>query len=212
MAAENEASVVPYDTENPTKLTADPRRDRRRRLLRRSAYAFVAALVLATVVLVPVGVTLYKVDNPKMTMKSVHFIWDNLSPGIFLRVLATGSVTNTNRVTYHFKRSVTTVYWEGKRLASATGPGGATPPGKSYELSLALDVGTDNEVDLFDLLNDLRGGSNVLAFQTKTRVDGQVYIFGMFRHKADVFIDCDLTVDFMKQRIISQSCKEWVKI
>ncbi|XP_078427997.1 uncharacterized protein LOC144700474 [Wolffia australiana] len=212
MAADKEASVAPIADEDPVKPTADLRRERRRQRLRRAAYALVFVIVTVSVVLLPVGLVLYKVREPEMTMKSVDIKWDNLPAGVFLRVVATAGVKNTNKVTYHFSGSKTTVFWKGVELANAAGPGGATGAGKVYQLSLPMDLTKESKVNLVSLFDSLKRNSNVLQLTSSTEVDGHVNVFGLFKHPVGVFFNCTLDVDFYREVILYQLCDESVKL
>lgn len=233
MSTENVAAIAPHDLkivaeedplkshakedpvkshaeEDPVKSHAAGPRERRRRLLRRGAYGLVAVLVVAAVVLVTVGLTVYKVREPRMTMNSVDLQWDNLPENIILRVAAVALVKNRNDVTYHFQRSFTSVYWNGEELANATGPSGKTGGGRTYRMELTLDVSMDKLAALPTLMDRLKEG--VLQLNSSTTVNGHVKVFGMFRHHVDVFINCTVSLDLWKEVIIDQLCNESVSV
>ncbi|CAA7410125.1 unnamed protein product [Spirodela intermedia] len=216
MSTESIAAVVPYNPKNvvaeedPVKSHAAERREHRRRLLRRGAYGLVAVLVVAAVVLVTVGLTVYKVREPRMRMDSVNLQWKNLPQNVILRVAAVALVKNQNDVTFYFQRSLTSVYWNGMELANATGPSGKTGARRIYRMGLNLDVTYDKLAAFPTLIDRLKDG--VLKLNSSTTVNGHVKVFGMFHHHVDVFINCTISLDLWKETITDQLCNESVSV
>ncbi|XP_078177197.1 late embryogenesis abundant protein At1g64065-like [Carex rostrata] len=164
------------------------------------------------IVLLTIGLTVYKVKEPIMTMNSVAL--ENLSANsaasssLNMSVIADVSVKNPNAVSYRYGSSMTSVYYHEILVGQAEAPPGVALARRTVRMNVTVDLMISQLTRNSQFVQDLVTGD--VRFNTSTQVGGKVKVFGMVQHHVDVVMNCSMTVDVSNLSLRNQSCSQHV--
>lgn len=182
----------------------------RRRLLRRCCFCGTMA-ALAAVALVIVGLTVYRVREPEMTLNSVDVRNVSIAPpSVSLTVVADVSVKNRSPAAFYFDSTRTSLYYHDALVGAASGPPGRSAGRRTYRTNVTLDVVSDELLSDADLVEEVMSGT--LGMNSSTVVAGHVMVLGMFRHRVDIVMNCTVKVAVFNLTILGQLCTQRVWI
>jgi Late embryogenesis abundant protein len=164
------------------------------------------------IVLLTIGLTVYKVKKPVMTMNSITI--ENLSTraaassSLNMSVLADVSVKNPNAASYRYGSSLTSVYYNAILVGQAVAPPGVAQARGTVRLNVTVDLMVSLLTSDLQFVQDLVTGD--VRFNTSTQVGGRVKVFGLVQHHVDVVMNCSLMIDVLNLSLRNQSCWQHV--
>lgn len=201
------APESPFSTKTPQRTKLNHRRHRF--LL---CFGSCGILLAIFIVLLTIGLTVYKVKEPIMTMNSIAL--ENLSANsaasssLNMSVIADVSVKNPNAVSYRYGSSMTSVYYHEILVGQAEAPPGVALARRTVRMNVTVDLMISQLTSNSQFVQDLVTGD--VMFNTSTQVGGKVKVFGMVQHHVDVVMNCSMTVDVSNLSLRNQSCVQHV--
>ncbi|KAF3333145.1 Late embryogenesis abundant protein [Carex littledalei] len=171
-------------------------------------------LLAIFIVLLTIGLTVYKVKEPIMTMNSITL--ENLaansnsaaSSSLNMSVIADVSVKNPNAVSYRYGSSMTSVYYHEILVGQAEALPGVALARRTVRMNVTVDLMISELTRDSQFVQDLVTGD--VRLNTSTQVGGKVKVFGMVQHHVDVVMNCSLTVHVSNLSLRNQSCSQHV--
>ncbi|KAJ4770143.1 hypothetical protein LUZ62_040073 [Rhynchospora pubera] len=163
------------------------------------------------IILLTIGLTLYKVKEPIMTMNSItleNLSSSSTSSSLNMSVVADVSVKNPNAASYRYGSSLTSVYYNEILVGQAKAPPGVAQARRTVRLNVTVDLMVSQLINDAQFTQDLVTGD--VRFKSSTLVGGKVKVFGMVPHHVDVMMNCSLTVDVSTLSLRNQSCWQHV--
>lgn len=206
------AMAVAPDSPSSTKPPEKPKSNHRKHRFLLCFGTFGILFTVIFIVLLTVGLTLYKVKQPIMTMNSITL--ENLSSSsassssLNMSVIADVSVKNPNAASYRYGSSTTSVYYNKALVGQAVAPPGVAKARRTVRMNVTVDLMVSQLTNDIQFMQDLVTGD--VRFNTSTQVGGRVKVFGMVRHHVDVEMNCSLTVDVSNLTLRNQSCWQHV--
>ncbi|KAJ3692217.1 hypothetical protein LUZ60_012567 [Juncus effusus] len=174
--------------------------------------AFISLIFILVIILVIISLTLYKVKNPVMTMKSVSISdflgGSSISPVV--TVNASAFVSNPNSLSMSYKSTTIGIYYHGKLISQYEGPGGVSPAKQTILMNATFDLKTSDLMNDSQFMDEFISG--VVGFNTSTFVGGTVRPFVVLHKRIDVVMNCTVMIDMMKRSMKNSTCWEQVKL
>lgn len=173
---------------------------------------FISFIVVAVVVLVILGLTVFKVRGPEMKVNSITIHPDagTNSSSNNVTVIVDESVKNPNPMTYYFTNSKTSLYYKNTSIGDFIWSDGKASGGKAYRRNVTVDLPGDGLLNML-----IEGGAfskDTVSIDGATKVGGHVKIFGLVRHHVDVAMNCTVMVGVLNLTIVDQTCRQRVWI
>lgn len=188
------------------------RRKRRRRSI---CLAVIALILLLGIILLILGLTLFKAKRPVTNLDSVSLQDFNLSLDILrLRVILNVSldaslrIKNPNRVGFKFSNSSALLKYRGEVVGEVPIPAGQIGARQTRSMNFTLTLMADRLLSNSQLYSDAISGS--LPFTTYARIPGHVRF--LFKIRIVSYTTCDLNIDIMNRNIANQTCHYRTKI
>lgn len=190
---------------------------------RRSCKVAVLAtiLLLLAVILIGfiVGVTVFKVREPKtqVVSASLEGVAPRVSfPAIKVELNVTLNLTlliqNRNHVSFKSGEGEGELLYQGSQVGDTQLHPGLIPAKRTSSLLCRLTVQVDRFADssLMSLISDIAAGQ--LLLQTKTRIPGKVTFLKIFHKHIVSTSNCQIVIGFPDLKIKSQDCKNHNKL
>ncbi|CAH1439492.1 unnamed protein product [Lactuca virosa] len=194
---------------SPLTHTDEPRQRKRRRCIICCASVTGVILTILLVLLI-LGLTVFKAKKPVMTVNSVALQDLNVSFHTFpVRVslnlsLDLGiSIENPNKVGVKYKPSSASLLYRGNEVGQVPIPAGEIGSDDTRELNLTVTVFADRLLSDSDMYRDLLSGN--LPFTTYTRIKAKVRVLFIHIHVTSIST-CDVNIDIVGRRIANQTC------
>lgn len=179
---------------------------------------FVVFIVVAVVILVILGLTVFKVRGPEMKVNSITIHPDtgnsntttNSSSSTNVTVIVDVSVRNPNLVTYYFRKSKTSLYYKNTSIGVSIWSDGKASGRKTYRRNVTIDLPEDGLLSM--LIKGDALSHDTLLIDGATKVGGHVKILGLIRHHVDVAMNCTVKVGVFNLTIVDQTCRQRVWI
>lgn len=188
---------------------------RRRRRRRCICLAVIALVLLLGIILLVLGLTVFKAKRPVTSVNSVSLQDFDLSLDILrLRVIlnvsidASLSIKNPNRVGFKFSDSSALLKYRGEVVGEAPIPAGKIGARQTRTMNFTLTLMADRLLSNSKLYSDAISGT--LPFTTYARIPGHVHV--LFKIRIVAYTTCDLNIDVMKRSIANQTCHYRTKI
>ncbi|KAI3792362.1 hypothetical protein L2E82_06239 [Cichorium intybus] len=176
-----------------------------------------AVVLIIAVVLLVLGLTIFRVKNPEINMNSAAIIGldrvnaaDLLTGKANLTVVADVSVKNTNVAPFKFKRSNASLLYHETVVGVADVPGGVAKARRTMRLNLTFEVTVAEIAGNQQFGSDLASG--ILPVESYTKINGRVNILNIIKKKATVTMNCSIAVNITSRGIVGQNCKRHVSI
>ncbi|KAG0454648.1 hypothetical protein HPP92_023632 [Vanilla planifolia] len=165
-------------------------------------------VLLVGVVAIVLAFTVFRVQDPTLTMNNI-FLADVLvsgssPPSVNASVVADISVRNPNVAALHFGDSVTEFYVEGKVVGTGLAAGSRVGSKDTTRMNVTADVVASAGV-----------GAGMLGMTSRTEVMGHVSVLGIFKRNVGVTMGCNMTFNSSRptaaEAAVSRSCVADVK-
>lgn len=147
-----------------------------------------AFVVIAAVIILVLGFTVYNVKQPEVKMNRVTLLNGTFGTMTNVTLLADISVKNTNAVTFRFKRTNTTIYYEGVGVGKGTAPAGKVKARRTVRFNSTLEIVSKKLLDIPSLTSDL--SDQALNMSSYSRLVGKVKILNVFAKKVVIEMNC----------------------
>ncbi|GAB2272055.1 hypothetical protein Dimus_006875 [Dionaea muscipula] len=198
----------------------EPTMDARVRSRRRRNICVVGGIVfvLIVVVLVIVGLTVFRVKRPVTTINSVSLEDFQFSVAVFPQIsakinvtLATGiSIRNPNKLGMKYTNTSAYVEYRGEVVGEAPVPAGSISGGQTLPMNLTLTVMADRLLSNPQFYQDVVL-NRTLPLTTYTRVSGKVTILFIKIHVVS-YASCNQVISVTNRNISSIDCSYKTKL
>ncbi|KAF5820293.1 putative Late embryogenesis abundant protein, LEA_2 subgroup [Helianthus annuus] len=194
----------------PTSAPSDPTRKLKRRRCIIICSSITAVILTIALVLLILGLTVFKAKKPVITVNSVALEDFDVSVNpIPIRVslnlsLALGiAIKNPNKVSIKYRSSSATLRYRNKDVGDVPIPAGRLGSDDTENLNLTLTVFADRLVSDSEIYRDVLRGS--LPFSTYTRIKAKVRV--LFVHiRVTSTSTCDFDIDTQNRSVGNQTC------
>lgn len=189
-----------------------PRKLHKRRCIICCGCSTAIFLLLAIVVLVLV-LTVFRIKDPIMTMKSVRLDGMNIgsNPSALNMTLTAGvSVKNPNVASFKFGDGMAHVSYKEKIIGEGRIPAGRALARRTLLMNVTVVVIIDQIFGDSDIVKDAISGN--VTVNSYTKLGGKVNLLNIFKKRAVVEMNCTITMSVVNQSIVDQKCKESVKL
>ncbi|KAL3531584.1 hypothetical protein ACH5RR_005105 [Cinchona calisaya] len=183
---------------------------------KRICAAVTAVILILGLVILVLGLTVFKAKRPVTTVNSVSIRDFDLSLDILgLKVRlnvtldANIAVKNPNRVGFRFDNSSAVLKYRGQVVGDVPIPAGKIGPKETLPMNITLTLLADRLLSNSNLYSDVVTGGT-LPLSTFTRISGHVRI--LFKIRVVSYTTCDLYVDAINRRITNQTCHYKTKL
>jgi len=213
---ERKLSTLPLSVEGNKSDAGSFCRRRKRRILC-CCGSTVALLLLIVLVVVILVVTVFKPEDPKVTMNSVSldhfkFNFDPVRMKVELNVSLDMnlSIKNPNKVSFKFGNSTTLLYYRGTNIGEASIPAGKIGADRTLRMNSTVTVLADRLLSNGNLISDALAGS--LPLSTASRISGRVNLLNIYKHHAVSNTYCNISIAVPAGVLKSQECTYSVKL
>ncbi|GLJ54168.1 hypothetical protein SUGI_1160810 [Cryptomeria japonica] len=193
------------------------RRTRRRRWMVCCCGTSLATVLVVALVCVILAVTVFKVRNPKVIVKSVsldQFQWNmDLLGGKFdlnVTLDMSLSVKNRNRASFKYGNSTAQLFYRGINCGEAQIPAGKVGADRTMEMNTTVTILADRVISSPHIVNDILSG--FLPLSTSTSISGRVNLLNIFKHHAISSSFCNMTIAIVNRTIHSEKCSYGFKL
>ncbi|CAA6665945.1 unnamed protein product [Spirodela intermedia] len=193
------ASVVPIgtlDEEGASRWRSAQYLRKRQGVLFCCGCSIVTVVVLGFIALI-LALTVFKMQDPKLTVKGIHVEGLKAAVGtnssLNATMMADISIKNPNVASFRLENSTTEFFYRRESVGVASIPGGVVSADHTKRMNLTVTVVTRQVATLENTTDGSPTGSVNLTSYTK--IKGRVNLFGIFRRKLDVFLNCEMTLD-----------------
>ncbi|XP_020573396.1 uncharacterized protein LOC110019877 [Phalaenopsis equestris] len=173
-----------------------------------------AAVLLGFIILI-LSFTVFKVNDPQLTMNSLHInrllfpgIGSSLANPFSLNATLTAdiSIKNPNAAAFMFRNSTTDFYYAGEVVGVAYAPAGKVRPRRTLRMNVTVDVLADRVVMDTNATGVVlgEGAVNITSF---TDVSGRVDLLGIYKRDLDILLNCSFTLGVFENRLINRVCQ-----
>ncbi|KAF7144152.1 hypothetical protein RHSIM_Rhsim05G0234400 [Rhododendron simsii] len=181
-----------------------PQTSRKRR---RNICLVVIAVILGLVLLMVIlGLTVFKAKHPVTTVNSValkdfDFSLNLAKLGVYLNVTldVNLSIKNPNKVGFKYTNSSAFLNYRGQVVGQAPLPASKIPSDQTVTMNLTLTVLADRLISNSNLYSDIISGT--LPLNTFTRIAGKVYILKIIKIHVVSYTTCDINIDVLKRPV-----------
>ncbi|KAL0406967.1 UNVERIFIED_CONTAM: hypothetical protein Slati_4010600 [Sesamum latifolium] len=174
----------------------------------------VATVVLGSLILLLLGLTVFKPKHPITTVDSIgvsdlHFSIDVAELRVHLNVTLDAHVTvkNPNRVDFKYTNSSAVLIYRGKEVGDADIPAGEIGGGGARSLSLKLTLMADRLLSDSDFYSDVISGT--LPLQSNVKLPGKLRL--LIDISVVAYASCDLQIH-LASRSLDQKCHYKAKL
>ncbi|XP_078432190.1 late embryogenesis abundant protein At1g64065-like [Wolffia australiana] len=188
------ATIVPinaFDEEEGSGWRAADYLPKRRGIIFCCGCIIVSIVILGFIALI-LALTAFRVKDPKLSILGIHVtglkaaIGSN-SSSVNATMTADVWVKNPNKASFRMSNSTTKFMYREEVVGVASVPGGFVSAEESRRMNVTVPITTQNVT-----VDGPEGFVNITSF---TEITGRVNLFGMFRRKLNVFINCRMTLD-----------------
>ncbi|XP_076894038.1 uncharacterized protein LOC143546215 [Bidens hawaiensis] len=187
--------------------SVDPSRKLHRRKLIIIWSSITGAILTIALLLLILGLTVYKPKKPILTLNSLHLqdLHVSLIPPVSFNLSLAVNITinNPNKVTIKYQSSSATLRYKNNDVGNVPFPDGRIGADGSEDLNLTLTVFADRLVSDSDIYGDVVAGN--VPFSTYTRVKAKVRVLFFYIHVTSTST-CDVSVNVVSQTIANQTC------
>ncbi|KAL5984752.1 hypothetical protein ACLOJK_041374 [Asimina triloba] len=200
---------------NKLELRMGARKHRKRGCILLCGCCAATFLILAVVILV-LALTVFKVKDPHMKMNSItldgfSFVSPSKGKGALnMTIIADISIKNPNVASFKFHDSTSVISYRDKTIGKAYIPAGKARGKRTLRMKVTIDVQVGQLLEERKLYGDLRRGS--LEIGSYTEMGGKVSLLNIFKHRADVKMNCTMTLSVESQEIEDQKCERSIKL
>lgn len=192
-----------------------PQTSRKRR---RNICLVVIAVILGLVLLMVIlGLTVFKAKHPVTTVNSValkdfDFSLNLAKLGVNLNVTldVNLSIKNPNKVGFKYTNTSALLNYRGQVVGEAPLPASKIPSDQSVTMNLTLTVLADRLISNSNLYSDIISGT--LPLSAFTRVAGKVYILKIIKIHVVSYTTCDINIDVLNRSVTKQTCQYKTKL
>ncbi|KAH7865847.1 hypothetical protein Vadar_011967 [Vaccinium darrowii] len=193
-------------------MAPSPQSNRRRG---RNICLVVIAVILGLVLLMVIlGLTVFKPKHPVTTVNSVALKDLNVDLTFTKHLNVTLdvnlSIKNPNKVGFKYTDSSALLNYRGQEVAEAQIPGSEISAGKTVTTNLTLTILADRLILNSTLYSDVISGT--LPLSAFTRISGKVHILKIIKIHVVSYTTCDINIDTEHRSLINQTCQYKTKL
>ncbi|PKA66974.1 hypothetical protein AXF42_Ash004464 [Apostasia shenzhenica] len=184
---------------------------------RRCALTSVAIILCIALLLVILGLTVFRIRSATTTVNAVNLNGLHAGIDIFhlnvdLNVTLDIDLTahNPNVASFRYGEGSAELFYRGAQIGEAGIPPGEIDAGGSVRMNVTVTIFTDRLIGDPAAYTDLLAGS--MVFQTSTMIPGRVTLLGFLKHDVVTYSSCDLTVDVGSRTVDHSECRYRTKI
>ncbi|XP_042422995.1 uncharacterized protein LOC122010532 [Zingiber officinale] len=172
----------------------------------------VAAIIGVAILLLVLGLTVFRPRHAVTSINSVHL--SRLTVGLDVPNLAVDfnvtltldiASTNPNHASFRYDAGDAVLYYRGQTVGEAAVPPGKVAAEGSVRTNVSLSVMAGKLIGDSALYADVILGS--VPFSTTTRIPGTVAILGIFKHHMVAYTMCDLVVGVRNRSVENSNCR-----
>lgn len=182
---------------------------------RNCCFVCLAVLVLLGLLLLTLGLTVFKTKNPVTTVDAVtlddldvSFDIARLQVHLNVTVKADLSIQNPNRVSFKYDTTSALLQYKGKAIGEAPLPAAKIGSRQTHPMNISLTVMADRLLSDSTLYSDVMAGA--LHFTTYVKLSGVVHL--LFKIHVKTSSTCDLFIDVLNRRLLNQTCHYKTKL
>ncbi|XAR55702.1 hypothetical protein NMG60_11035870 [Bertholletia excelsa] len=196
--------------------SAGPPPPRSRKRARNICLVVTAVILGIVLLLVILGLTVFKPKRPVTTVNSValkdlrlSIDITKLSVHLNITLDVHVSIKNRNKVGFKYSNSSVFIKYRGDVVGEAPVPAGEMSAGKTVPMNLTVTVMADRLLSKSELYSDVISGS--LPLSTYTRVSGKVRVL-FFKIHVVSSTTCDIDIDIGDRKVANQICHYKTKL
>ncbi|KAL5984751.1 hypothetical protein ACLOJK_041373 [Asimina triloba] len=210
---------------NKLELRTGARKHRKRGCILLCGCCAATVLILAIVILV-LALTVFKVKDPNMKMNSItldgfSFVSEGEGEGesssrrlgggaLNMSIIADISIKNPNVASFKFHNSKSIISYRDETIGKAYIPAGMARGKRTLRMNVTIEVQVGQLLEERELYGDLLRGSVEIGSYTK--MGGKVNLLNIFKHRAEVTMNCTMTLSVESREIEDQKCKRSIKL
>ncbi|KAJ4788824.1 hypothetical protein LUZ62_020911 [Rhynchospora pubera] len=169
-----------------------------------------ALVVIIVAVLVTLGLTVFKIRDPTMTINSVSVKIPSGSALIPSNMEATTdtSVKNPNILALHFVKPDITAYYGDLKVGHTEASEGVCPARGTIRLKTKMNLNITTMMD--DPRFAAQFVSGLVDLNSSAIVNGKVKVFGVISHHVDLVFNCTVKLDITTFSMKNQTC--WTRM
>ncbi|KAL6988246.1 hypothetical protein U1Q18_013994 [Sarracenia purpurea var. burkii] len=212
---EIESSTIALKDAKSMPSTPPPRNSRKRK--RNICLAVIAVILGLVLVIVILGLTVFKARRPVTTVNSValkdlQFSLDILRLKVYLNATldVSLSIKNPNKVGFKYSNSSALLKYRGELVGEAPLLASKISADQTLPMNITLTLMADRLLSNSDLYSDIMSGT--LPLTTFTRISGKVYILKIFKIHVVSTTTCDVNIDVTNRSVANQTCRYKTKL
>ncbi|KAK6779970.1 hypothetical protein RDI58_022154 [Solanum bulbocastanum] len=182
---------------------------------RNCCFICLAVLLLLGLLLLILGLTVFKTKKPVTTVDAVSlddldvsFDIARLQVHLNVTVKADLSVQNPNRVSFKYDTTSALLQYKGQVIGDAPLLAGKIGSRQTHSMNISLTVMADRLLSDSSLYSDVIAGA--LHLTTYVKLSGVVHL--LFKIHVKTSSTCDLFIDVLNRRLLNQTCHYKTKL
>jgi len=207
----------------PKKMTTDsmapppPPQSSRKKRGRNICLVVIAVILGLVLLMVILGLTVFKGKHPVTTVNSValkdlNFDLNFAKLGVYLNVTldVNLSIKNPNKVGFQYTNSSALLNYRGQVVGEAPIPASKISADQTATMNLTLTILADRLISNSNLYSDIISGT--LPLSTFTRISGKVHILKIIKIHVVSYTTCDINIAVQKRSVTNQTCQYKTKL
>ncbi|KAH0633233.1 uncharacterized protein [Solanum tuberosum] len=203
------------DVEDHKSPVAMANRSSNKKRARNCCFICLALLLLLGLLLLILGLTVFKTKKPVTTVDAVSlddldvsFDIARLQVHLNVTVKADLSVQNPNRVSFKYDTTSALLQYKGQVIGVAPLLAGKIGSRQTHPMNISLTVMADRLLSDSSLYSDVMAGA--LHLTTYVKLSGVVHL--LFKIRVKTSSTCDLFIDVLNRRLLNQTCHYKTKL